>query len=129
MDFADSITLSSQEKSDLDDFQNIYSIIRTLDALESEYSRGRVEGKEYETYCVKLINQYSSTVDNLQNFPGLDYFVDKYNLKHCKNAITRLREKRSNYRGNLEELENSKRAFRFGQEIVELVDYIDLGEV
>ena len=67
-------------------------------------------------------------MDNLENFPGIDFFVDKYNLKHCKNAITRLKEKRSNYNQGVEELENSKRAFRFGQEIVELVDYLDLGD-
>ena len=99
MDFSDAITLTSSEKNNLDDMQNVYSIIRTLDALESEYSRGRVDGKDYESHCLKLINQFSNTVDNLQNFPGIDFFVDKYDLNACKpwNAITRLKEKRANY--------------------------------
>ena len=62
----------------------------------------------------------------MDNFP-LDYFVDKYNLKHCKNAITRLKEQRANFNKNAD-LDISKRCFQLGQDLIDSLDYIDIAQ-
>ena len=54
--FHDAFNMTAEERRGFEQEQNIYSIIRTLDALEQEYSRGRVDGKEYEKHCLELIH-------------------------------------------------------------------------
>ena len=88
-----------------------------------------MDNNDYDSHCQRLIDQYYTTVDNLENYPGVDFFVDKYNLKHCKNAITRIKQKQPNTMQDRVDIENSKRAFKFGQEVVELIDFLDLGDV
>ena len=109
--------------------QNIYSIIRTLDALESEYSRGKVKGDEYNHLCQELIGQYKATIENLENYIGLDFFVERYNLKHCKNAINRLKDQRSNLQISSEQMRLITVTSKFSTEIVELQDMIEMGDI
>jgi len=54
--FHDAFNMTAEERRGFEQEQNIYSIIRTLDALEQEYSRGWVDGKEYEKHCLDLIH-------------------------------------------------------------------------
>ena len=121
--------LTPQERSELEDLQNIYSIIRTIDALEAEHARGKVKDAEYQDLCTSLIQQFSSTVDNMENFPGLETFVSMYNLSQCKNAVKRLQEKSAGYVGGKIGKDQAVNAFRLGTLVVNLTDYIDLDEV
>ncbi|CAI2380930.1 unnamed protein product [Moneuplotes crassus] len=121
--------LTPQERSELEDLQNIYSIIRTLDALESEFARGKVKGDEYQDLCTQYIQQFDTTVENLENFPGLETFVAMYNLTQCKNAVKRLKEKSAGYVGGKIGKDQAVNAFRLGTQVVNLTDYIDLDEV
>ena len=123
------LNLTPQEKSELEDLQNIYSIIRTLDALESEFARGKVKGDEYQDLCTQYIQQFDTTVENLENFPGLETFVSMYNLTQCKNAVKRLKEKSAGYVGGKIGKDQAVNAFRLGTLVVNLTDYIDLDEV
>ena len=121
--------LTPQERSELEDLQNIYSIIRTLDALEAEFARGKVKGGEYQDMCTQYIQQFDTTVENLENFPGLETFVAMYNLTQCKNAVKRLKEKSAGYVGGKIGKDQAVNAFRLGTQIVNLTDYIELDEV
>ena len=123
------LKLTPQEKSELEDLQNIYSIIRTLDALEAEFARGKVKGDEYQDLCTQYIQQFDTTVENLENFPGLETFVSMYNLTQCKNAVKRLKEKSAGYVGGKIGKDQAVNAFRLGTLVVNLTDYIDLDEV
>ena len=123
------LKLTPQERSELEDLQNIYSIIRTLDALEAENARGKVDSSDYQDKCTQYINQFDTTVDNLDNFQGLETFVSMYNLTQCKNAVKRLKEKSAGYTGGKIVKDQAVNAFRLGQQIVNLTDYIDLAEV
>jgi hypothetical protein len=58
--------------------ENIYSIIKTIDVLEWAYTRGIVKSKDYHVECKKLIHQYLVCVDNIDNFKGLDKFMQVF---------------------------------------------------
>uniref|UniRef100_A0A7S3N8M1 VPS28 N-terminal domain-containing protein n=1 Tax=Euplotes harpa TaxID=151035 RepID=A0A7S3N8M1_9SPIT len=123
------LKLTTQEKAELEDLQNIYSIIRTLDALEAEHARGRVKEDEYQELCTRYITQFEQTMENMENFLSLDTFASMYNLTQCKNAIKRLKEKSPMYTGGKIGKNQAVNAFRLGTLIVNLTDYIDLDEV
>ncbi|CAG9323574.1 unnamed protein product [Blepharisma stoltei] len=86
------VTLSPEEKSIFENEAIIYSIIRTLEPLEKAYLNEKISEDEYHTLCKRLINQYKTISDSLdQSYPGLLPFMQKYQLDtSCRLALKRL---------------------------------------
>ena len=47
---------------------------------EFAYTSGKVTGSEYDTQFRSLLHQYQLCSQSINSFPGLDQFMDMYNI-------------------------------------------------
>jgi len=78
---------TNQERDELENLADLYSIIVTTEHLEKAYVRDSISAKEYTDACFKLIAQYK-TVQKLLNV-DIHKFVRDYRID-CKAALNRL---------------------------------------
>jgi hypothetical protein len=73
----------------------VYSIIRTIEALEGCYNKGLVVGVDYKSRCSALLDQYKNSINAFNEaspFQGLDAFCAEWELQDCVAAIKRVKE-------------------------------------
>eukprot|EP01029_Cantina_marsupialis_P028157 TRINITY_DN7753_c0_g1_i1.p1 TRINITY_DN7753_c0_g1~~TRINITY_DN7753_c0_g1_i1.p1 ORF type:complete len:208 (-),score=61.10 TRINITY_DN7753_c0_g1_i1:305-928(-) len=83
---------NSRERRQFEDLADLFSIIKTVEALETAYVRSYVGDKEYTDACTKLIGQYKTVEAALQkdgHVKSLDAFMAEYNMD-CPRAKERL---------------------------------------
>ncbi len=97
-DVASLLRLDPNEENELQKFQNLFSIIKTLDYLEWAYMSGKVKGSDYDSECRQLLHLFKMQSGDVPNF-NLDNFVKEYNLMHCQSAQRRIKDGRSGYKG------------------------------
>jgi len=82
---------NNKEREMFDNLADLYAIIKTLEHLEKAYLRDAISATDYNSNCIKLINQYK-TVQNLVKdvAPELTKFMQEYRMD-CKAASQRLK--------------------------------------
>ena len=83
----------------MEKYENIFSIIKTIESLEWCYRRGITKPLEYDEQCKTLIHQYGMCVESIPGFRGLDDFIQTWGLTACNMAKKRLIDKRTGYQG------------------------------
>eukprot|EP00356_Strombidium_inclinatum_P015135 CAMPEP_0170479156 /NCGR_PEP_ID=MMETSP0208-20121228/488_1 /TAXON_ID=197538 /ORGANISM="Strombidium inclinatum, Strain S3" /LENGTH=165 /DNA_ID=CAMNT_0010751505 /DNA_START=87 /DNA_END=581 /DNA_ORIENTATION=+ len=63
----------------------------TIEYLEFAFMSGKVKGPAYSKECRNLLNQVKVQVDRISGFKGLSDFMQKYDLTHCKSALTNIK--------------------------------------
>ena len=76
---------------DFEKYQNIYSLIKTIEYLEWAFISGRVQNLDYDNQIKRLLNQYKMASESVPGF-NLDDFVRKWGLELCANAYKRINE-------------------------------------
>eukprot|EP01119_Soliformovum_irregulare_P001752 TRINITY_DN1152_c0_g1_i1.p1 TRINITY_DN1152_c0_g1~~TRINITY_DN1152_c0_g1_i1.p1 ORF type:complete len:266 (+),score=64.24 TRINITY_DN1152_c0_g1_i1:131-928(+) len=81
-----------REREMYDNMADLFSIVKTIEALEKAYIRNAINEDQYKTNCVKLITQFK-VASNLtkDSIPDLKRFMQDYRLE-CKAAEKRLQE-------------------------------------
>lgn len=86
---------TAREREYFDNLSELYSIIKTLQALEKAYIKDSITAKEYTGACSRLLVQYKAAFKQVQSdFPTLDEFVKQYKLEDCPAALERIKEGR-----------------------------------
>ncbi|XP_008806759.2 vacuolar protein sorting-associated protein 28 homolog 1-like [Phoenix dactylifera] len=79
-----------REREMLDNFADLYAIIKTAEKLEKAYVRDLVSSAEYEAECLKLIAQFKTLSSSLRDaVPSVERFADAYKMD-CPAALNRL---------------------------------------
>eukprot|EP00826_Nyctotherus_ovalis_P014029 TRINITY_DN13868_c0_g1_i8.p1 TRINITY_DN13868_c0_g1~~TRINITY_DN13868_c0_g1_i8.p1 ORF type:complete len:116 (+),score=17.69 TRINITY_DN13868_c0_g1_i8:162-509(+) len=68
--------LSHEEKEIVEQYKAVYSIVRTIDALEWMYGRGLIQPKDYHCECQKLIDRFNIIKENIPGFDNVDNFLN-----------------------------------------------------
>lgn len=87
------LSTSAYDRELYDSLSVIYSILVSLDFLESFHLRDSITPDDYHARCAKLIAQYTSytaTLSNAQEFGNLDEFCSRYKI-HYPLAVSRLK--------------------------------------
>ena len=74
--------MSPQEQMDFEKYQNIYSLVKTIEYLEWAYISGRVQNIEYDNQIKRLLGMYKMSSEAIPGF-NLDEFIRKWSLEHC----------------------------------------------
>nr|CAB3267632.1 vacuolar protein sorting-associated protein 28 homolog [Phallusia mammillata] len=86
---------SAREREKYDNLAELYSIIKTLQALEKAYVKDALTAKDYTGACSKLLEQYKVAFRQVKNeVSSLDEFIKQYKLEDCHAALERIREDR-----------------------------------
>lgn len=88
-----------QEQVAYEKEQTLYSIIKTMEFLEFAYMTGKIKGNDYDQECRQMLHQFSVCSGSIPGFVGLDAFIAQMNLGHCQSAVMRIKEGKSNYKG------------------------------
>lgn len=87
------LSTTTHDRELYDSLSVIYSILVSLDFLESFHLRDSITAEEYHSRCAKLIGQYTSytaTLSNAQAFGNLDDFCARNRIHHPL-AVARLK--------------------------------------
>jgi hypothetical protein len=84
--------LTFEEEASIEQPANIYSIVRTLDFIEWAFNSGHIDKESYMEHSNLIMDQYKTSVDALDKFPGIDIFAQKYGLSDFKLGINRLKQ-------------------------------------
>jgi len=81
---------NNKEREMYDNMADLFSIIKTTEALEKAYVRDAITAEEYKQNCAKLITQFRAA-QNLtkDSVPDIKKFMQDYRLD-CKAAAKRL---------------------------------------
>eukprot|EP01114_Cavostelium_apophysatum_P008241 TRINITY_DN2059_c0_g2_i2.p1 TRINITY_DN2059_c0_g2~~TRINITY_DN2059_c0_g2_i2.p1 ORF type:complete len:245 (+),score=61.89 TRINITY_DN2059_c0_g2_i2:143-877(+) len=81
---------NNREREMYDNMADLFSIIKTTEALEKAYVRDAITAEEYKLNCAKLITQFRAA-QNLtkDSVPDIKRFMQEYRLD-CKAAAKRL---------------------------------------
>jgi len=83
---------NNREREMFDNMADLYSIIKTTEALEKAYVRDAVSADDYKKQCAKLITQFRAAQNLVKDYvPDVRKFMVDYRLD-CKAAIKRLIE-------------------------------------
>lgn len=86
---------SAREREHYDNLAEVYSIIKTLQALEKAYIKDSITAKEYTGACSRLLAQYKAAFKQIQsNYKTVEGFVKEYKLEDCSAALERIKEDR-----------------------------------
>jgi len=86
---------NAREREMYDNLAEVYSIIKTLQALEKAFVKDFVNAKEYTAACAKLLEQYKIAFRQVKHHvSSLNEFVTLYKLEDCHAALERIREER-----------------------------------
>jgi len=81
-----------REREMYDNMADLFSIIKTTEALEKAYVRDAITAEEYKNNCMKLINQFKAACNLTKDYvPDVKRFMQEYRLD-CKAAEKRLIE-------------------------------------
>jgi ESCRT-I complex subunit VPS28 len=79
-----------REREMYDNLANLYSIIKTTEALEKAYVRDAITAVDYKKQCTKLITQFKAAQTlTKESAPDIKKFMADYRLD-CKAAYQRL---------------------------------------
>eukprot|EP01130_Rhizamoeba_saxonica_P013321 TRINITY_DN5681_c0_g1_i1.p1 TRINITY_DN5681_c0_g1~~TRINITY_DN5681_c0_g1_i1.p1 ORF type:complete len:222 (-),score=42.15 TRINITY_DN5681_c0_g1_i1:19-684(-) len=84
---------NNREKEIFDEKANLYSIIKTTNALEKAYSNDAISIDEYQSECSKLIGQFHTAkrITGINSAEEIKKFMNEYSLV-CRAAEFRLLE-------------------------------------
>nr|XP_002131096.1 vacuolar protein sorting-associated protein 28 homolog [Ciona intestinalis] len=86
---------NAREREKYDNLAELYSIIKTLQALEKAYIKDSITAKDYTGACSKMLEQYKVAFRQVKTeVSTLDEFVKRYKLEDCHAALERIREDR-----------------------------------
>jgi len=81
---------NNREREMYDNMADLYSIIKTTEALEKAYVRDAISADEYKQNCSKLITQFKAAQNLTKDYvPDVRKFMQDYRLD-CKAAAKRL---------------------------------------
>ncbi|KAK9808285.1 hypothetical protein WJX73_007572 [Symbiochloris irregularis] len=81
---------SKKEHEMLENYADLFAILKTTEKLERAYVRDAVTAKDYEIQCSKLIAQFKTLWDTLrESVRDIQQFTKEYNLQ-CPMALQRL---------------------------------------
>ena len=72
---------------------------------------GKIEGKEYDKQFMNLLHHYDLSAKSMDNFAGLESFMEMYCLGHCQSAKSLIGARKSNYRGEETDRNLAQRVF------------------
>lgn len=79
-----------KEREILDQYADLYAILKATEKLERAYVRDAISAKEYEPACEKLIGQFRTLWDTVRSsVPDVEAFMATYNMQ-CPMAAKRL---------------------------------------
>ena len=85
---------SARERETYDNRANVFSLIRTIEALEKAYIKDAVTPDQYTTSCSILLDQYNAAFKLIrESFDSVEKFTERYML-HCPAAMERIKEGR-----------------------------------
>jgi len=80
-----------REREMYDNMADLFSIIKTTEALEKAYVRDAITADEYKSNCAKLISQFKAAQNLTKDYvPDVKRFMQEYRLDSCKAAEKRL---------------------------------------
>jgi len=86
---------NAQEREKYHDIAEVYSIVKTIQALEKAYSRDFIKPEQYTPACSRLLSQYKVAFRLIQHeFKDLNEFLSHYKLQDCQAAVDRITEDR-----------------------------------
>jgi len=81
---------NNREREAFDNMADLFSIIKTTEALEKAYVRDAITAEEYKQNCSKLITQFRAALNlTKDSVPDIKRFMQEYRLD-CKAAVKRL---------------------------------------
>ncbi|EFN54809.1 hypothetical protein CHLNCDRAFT_134799 [Chlorella variabilis] len=81
---------NKKEREILEQYADLYAILKTTEKLERAYVRDGISAKEYELACEKLIGQFRTLWDTVRSsVPDVEQFMATYNMQ-CPMAAKRL---------------------------------------
>jgi len=81
---------NNREREMYDNLADLYSIIKTTEALEKALVRDAISAEEYKSHCTKLITQFKAAQNLTKDIvPDVRKFMQEYRLD-CKAAARRL---------------------------------------
>jgi len=78
-----------REQEKYDNLADIFAIIRTLQFLETAFTRDTISNADYERECDKLLLNYETAIRNCEDF-NIDEFVQTYQFA-CAQAKYRIK--------------------------------------
>jgi ESCRT-I complex subunit VPS28 len=85
------LSTTREERLLYDGLADLYSLLVTMEHIETAYVRDLISTGDYTPLCAKLIAQYKTLQENLKDeIPSLESFCKQWNLQ-CKAALTRFR--------------------------------------
>ncbi|KAJ3426636.1 vacuolar protein sorting 28 isoform 2 vps28 [Anaeramoeba flamelloides] len=77
---------NTKEREKVDNFANLYSIIKTVDFLERAYVRDAISSEDYTKECGKLISQFKVALDSVgMKIENVSQWMKNYGM-NCKAA-------------------------------------------
>ncbi|PRP83112.1 hypothetical protein PROFUN_09791 [Planoprotostelium fungivorum] len=82
---------NNREREKYDNIADLYSIIKTVEALEKAYVRDAVSFEDYKRQCSRLITQFK-TAQNVtrEHITDIWKFAAEYKIDNCKAGLHRL---------------------------------------
>ncbi|KAJ3371717.1 Vacuolar protein-sorting-associated protein 28 [Allomyces arbusculus] len=81
---------TNAEREQVENLADLYAIIVTVDRLEKQYIRDSIPSSEYTPACTKLIAQFKTALNLVQDqVPSVEAFMKEYRL-NCPLAANRL---------------------------------------
>eukprot|EP01117_Protostelium_nocturnum_P002391 TRINITY_DN1306_c0_g1_i2.p1 TRINITY_DN1306_c0_g1~~TRINITY_DN1306_c0_g1_i2.p1 ORF type:complete len:204 (-),score=38.33 TRINITY_DN1306_c0_g1_i2:261-872(-) len=82
---------NNREREMYDNIADLYSIIKTVEALEKAYVRDAITTDDYRKQCQKLITQFKAAQNLTKDvYPDILKFANEYRIDNCKAALHRL---------------------------------------
>ena len=106
--------------------QNLFSIIKTIEFLEYVYMNGKVTGPQYDAEFRSLLHQFQMCAASIVDF-NLDIFLKQNKFESCQAAIMRVKDGRSNYRGEDTPWNLAQRVFDITTKFIAVIDVLALG--
>lgn len=83
---------NARQREDYDNRANVFSLIKTIEALEKAYIKDAVTSEQYTTSCNILLDQYKAAFKLIKpSFASVETFSQRYML-HCPAAMERIKE-------------------------------------
>jgi len=84
---------NNREREMYDNMADLFSIIKTIEALEKAYVRDAVTPEDYKKNCLKLIAQFKAAQNLTRDIvPDIKKFMQDYRIDNCKAAWKRIEE-------------------------------------
>lgn len=75
------ITLTSAERSRMENEKQLYVLLKMINFTEKYYSYDRIDATTYKTDITKYIERYNRFSQVIPNY-NLEAFLNKYNISH-----------------------------------------------